>query len=322
MTTHQDIQTDCALIALDWGTSSLRCYRFDRNGQVIERRAHPWGIMNLPAVEHGEDAHAPYRVALQAACGDWLEAAPQAPLIAAGMVGSKQGWREAAYLNVPLSPDLIGSKLTEVDTGLGRPLWIVPGLLQTSTLPNVMRGEETQVIGALQTRHERELLIGLPGTHSKWVRVVAGRIEHFDTFMTGEVYGALCAHTILGRTMHKPDAADDAAFLRGARVALAPEGKSGVLSNIFSSRTLGLTGELAAEAQPDYLSGLLIGHELAALKTLYPAQAPAIVLIGDAGLCRRYQLALDLFGLGPVSQADAATEVGLWVLARHAGLVA
>ncbi|MDR6585272.1 2-keto-3-deoxygalactonate kinase [Herbaspirillum sp. BH-1] len=322
MTTHQDIQTDCALIALDWGTSSLRCYRFDRNGQVIERRAHPWGIMNLPAVEHGEDAHAPYRVALQAACGDWLEAAPQAPLIAAGMVGSKQGWREAAYLNVPLSPDLIGSKLTEVDTGLGRPLWIVPGLLQASTLPNVMRGEETQVIGALQTRHERELLIGLPGTHSKWVRVVDGRIEHFDTFMTGEVYGALCAHTILGRTMHKPDAADDAAFLRGARVALGPEGKSGVLSNIFSSRTLGLTGELAAEAQPDYLSGLLIGHELAALKTLYPVQAPAIVLIGDAGLCRRYQLALDLFGLGPVSQAEAATEVGLWVLARHAGLVA
>lgn len=318
---NQEHNQDCALIALDWGTSSLRCYRFDGHGQVLERRAHPWGIMNLPAVEHGDDAQAPYRAALEAACGDWLKAAPQAPLIAAGMVGSKQGWREAAYLNVPLAPHSIGSKLTQVDTGLGRVLWIVPGLLENSVLPNVMRGEETQVIGALQTRHERELLIGLPGTHSKWVRVIDGRIEHFDTFMTGEVYGALCGHTILGRTMHKPELPDDAAFLRGASVAQSPQGSLGVLSNIFSSRTLGLTGELAAEAQPDYLSGLLIGHEIAALKNLTPASAPAIVLIGDPGLCRRYQLALDLFGLGPASQASEATEVGLWVLARHAGLV-
>ncbi|MGC8035481.1 2-dehydro-3-deoxygalactonokinase, partial [Salmonella enterica] len=83
---------------------------------------------------------------------------------------------------------------------------------------------------------------------------------HFDTFMTGEVYGALCGHTILGRTMQKTEVADDEAFLRGAGVARTAQGKSGVLSNIFSSRTLGLTGELAAEAQPDYLSGLLIGH--------------------------------------------------------------
>jgi 2-dehydro-3-deoxygalactonokinase len=321
MTMTQETNQDCALIALDWGTSSLRCYRFDGRGQVVERRAHPWGIMNLPAVGHGDDAHAPYRAALEAACGDWLKAAPAAPLIAAGMVGSKQGWREAAYLNVPLAPSLIGSQLTEVDTGLGRALWIVPGLLEPGALPNVMRGEETQVIGALQTRTERELLIGLPGTHSKWVRVVDGRIEHFDTFMTGEVYAALCGHTILGRTMQKPEVADDAAFLRGASVAKSAQGKAGMLSNIFSSRTLGLTGELAADAQPDYLSGLLIGHEIAALKNLHPT-TPAIVLIGDAGLCRRYRLALDLYGLGPAVEAEGATEAGLWNLAQHAGLLA
>jgi 2-dehydro-3-deoxygalactonokinase len=139
--------------------------------------------------------------------------------------------------------------------------------------------------------------------------------------MTGEVYGALCGHTILGRTMQKPEVADDEAFLRGAGVARTAQGKSGVLSNIFSSRTLGLTGELAAEAQPDYLSGLLIGHEIAALKNLYPS-TPGIVLIGDPGLCRRYQLALDLYGLGPAAEAGAATEAGLWILAQHAGLLA
>lgn len=316
-----DQDTATALIALDWGTSSLRCYRFDAAGRVLERRAHPWGIMNLPAVAPGGHADAPYRAALEQACGDWLEAAPTAPLIAAGMVGSKQGWREAAYLNVPLAPDRIGRQMTEVDTGLGRVLRIVPGLLQISALPNVMRGEETQVVGALQQSGQQDMLIGLPGTHSKWVRVTAGRIAHFDTFMTGEVYAALSGHTILGRTMQQPDAPDDAAFLRGAAVAQSAAGQAGVLSTIFSTRTLGLTGELAATAQPDYLSGLLIGHEIAALKTLHDLRSQAIVLIGDAGLCRRYRLALELHGLGPVSEALAATEAGLWTLARHAGLL-
>ncbi|WDZ97036.1 2-dehydro-3-deoxygalactonokinase [Herbaspirillum sp. WKF16] len=319
--THNDSASSCALIALDWGTSSLRCYRFGAQGEVLERRAHPWGIMNLPVVEVGDDPEAPFRLALHSACGDWMEAAPDAPLIAAGMVGSKQGWREAPYLTVPLAPDRIGRKLTQVDTGAGRALHIVPGLLQVSTLPNVMRGEETQVVGALRQFHDDELLIGLPGTHSKWVRVSHGRLQHFDTFMTGEVYGALSTHTILGRTMHKPDAPDDAAFIRGARVAQTPEGLAGVLSNIFSSRTLGLTGELDAAAQPDYLSGLLIGHEIAALKAMTTLHRQRIVLIGDAGLCRRYRLALELYGMGPVSEAEQATEAGLWLLARHAGLV-
>ena len=309
------------MIALDWGTSSLRTYRFNAKGQVAEHRSHPWGVMHLPAVEDDKSPDAPFRRMLESACGDWIVNAPSAPLIAAGMVGSKQGWREAPYLTVPLAPDRIGRKLLQVDTGLGRVLHIVPGLLQVSTLPNVMRGEETQVIGALAQWKEEELLIGLPGTHSKWVRVSHGRIVHFYTFMTGEVYGALSAHTILGRTMQKPDAPDDAAFLRGVHVAQSTDGQAGVLSNIFSSRTLGLTGELAPTAQPDYLSGLLIGHELAALKAMTTTAPQRIGLIGDAALCRRYQLALAHLGMGDVAIANQATETGLWALARHAGLV-
>ncbi|MFL9927308.1 2-dehydro-3-deoxygalactonokinase [Herbaspirillum lusitanum] len=322
-----------ALIALDWGTSSLRCYRFDAAGKVLEQRSHPWGIMNLPAAEDADQPdcsgqHAGFRRALHKACADWIAAAPEAPLIAAGMVGSKQGWCEAPYLTVPLAPDRIGRKLTRVETGIGGPLYIVPGLLQVSTLPNVMRGEETQVIGALAQWPEKEVLIGLPGTHSKWVRVSNGRIAHFDTFMTGEVYGALCAHTILGRTMQRDpsQASDEAAFVRGARVAQTADGNAGVLSTIFSSRTLGLTGELLPTAQADYLSGLLIGHEIAALKqllaTAHDFSPQRLALIGDAALCKRYRLALDLYGVGPVTLAQQATEHGLWKLARHAGLVA
>ena len=140
--------------------------------------------------------------------------------------------------------------------------------------------------------------------------------------MTGEVT-PLRGHTILGRTMSDAAAPDMAAFERGLKVAGAPEGRAGVLSTIFSTRALGLTGELAPASQADYLSGLLIGHEIAALAALLRAQgqAPRIVLCGEPALCERYTLAMTHYGLGAPEQAQNATERGLWHLALAAGLV-
>lgn len=331
MTPATPSSSSTGLIALDWGTTSLRAYRFDADGRVADKRALPWGIMNLPPAEDGKDVSADspdagFRRALQAACGDWLRDFPGTPLIAAGMVGSKQGWREAPYLDVPLAVSEVGSTMTVVNTGFGVPLHIVPGLLQRSALPNVMRGEETQVAGILDQLQVDDLLIGLPGTHSKWVHVRGKRIEHFDTFMTGEMYAVLSNHTILGRTMQRAadtsDADDNAAFVRGALVAKSADGRAGMLSNIFSSRTLGLTGELSPRAQAHYLSGLLIGHEIAALlATTDGIRQQRIALIGDDALCERYRQALALYGLANVEIAAAATEHGLWKLAAHAGLV-
>lgn len=324
------IRYSSGLIALDWGTSSLRAYRFDADGTITGSRTLPWGVMRLPPVDADGPADEGFRTALRAACCDWLDEAPDLPMIAAGMIGSKQGWREAPYLETPLDINDIGRTLTIVDTGsdtqppLPR-LHIVPGLLQRAGLPNVMRGEETQVAGVLDQLQVNDLLIGLPGTHSKWVRVRGRRIVHFDTFMTGEVYAALCRHTILGRTMaldDDNDAMDEDAFLRGAVVAKTPEGRNGPLSTIFSSRTLGLTGELSARAQADYLSGLLIGHEIAALLAgATDVLQQRIALIGDAALCARYRQVLALYGLKEVEIAAAATERGLWKLALHAGLI-
>ena len=147
-----------------------------------------------------------------------------------------------------------------------------------------MRGEETQVLGILRHRcppseAAKPLLIGLPGSHSKWVRAVDGRIEHFDTFMTGEVFAALSSHTILGRTMQRSDTFDGEAFDRGVAVSRSANGAAGPLSTIFSCRTLGLAGELSGTAQSDYLSGLLIGHEFVALAQLLRQT--------DANLARR-----------------------------------
>jgi 2-dehydro-3-deoxygalactonokinase len=317
--------TSAALIALDWGTTSLRAYLFDANGAVLETRASTAGIMNLPrpAADGGFDA------AFDAVVGAWLDRAPGLPVIAAGMVGSAQGWKEAPYVNAPASADALVGGIVRVQTARGVPLNIVPGVLQNGELPNVMRGEETQIFGALAcagpSAAGKGLLIGLPGTHAKWVMVRDAKIERFDTFMTGEVFAALSEHTILGRTMLTPDQPDTDAFLRGVRVA-RDKGRAGVLATIFSTRTLGLTGQLAREQQPDYLSGLLIGHELSGLEAALAQQhstlaGSALQLIGNEALCERYRLALAQFSCHQADLVKQATERGLWRIAAQAGLV-
>jgi 2-dehydro-3-deoxygalactonokinase len=325
-----------ALIALDWGTTSLRAYLFDAHGRVLATRASPAGIMNLPkrAAEGGFDA------AFDDVCGAWLRQAPGVPVIAAGMVGSAQGWLEAPYVDAPASADALVSGIVRVQAACGATLHIVPGVLQRGELPNVMRGEETQIVGALSAQAQdsngatavesadppARSLIGLPGTHAKWAVVAQGRIERFHTFMTGEVFAALRDHTILGRTMTTPESPDTEAFLRGVNIA-REKGEAGMLATVFSTRTLGLTGQLSAEAQSDYLSGLLIGHELAGLEALLIRQRSSLAqqslrLIGNDALCERYRLALAQFGCLRAEPVSEATERGLWRIAVAAGLVA
>ncbi|WP_247840495.1 2-dehydro-3-deoxygalactonokinase [Pseudomonas sp. MWU12-3103b] len=320
------------LIALDWGTTSLRAYKLAAGGVVLEQRALSSGIMQLPKtprVIHGGECADGFELAFEEACGDWLEAQPDLPVIACGMVGSAQGWREAAYCETPANVANLGNSLQTLVSLRGTRVHIVPGVIQRSRLPNVMRGEETQVLGVLQNLPAEaggDLLIGLPGSHSKWVEVIEGRITHFDTFMTGEVFAVLSEHSILGRTQQQGAAFDGLAFDRGVQVALSADGELGVLSTLFSARTLGLTGELAPTAQADYLSGLMIGHELAALATVQrrrrnSVHLPSIILIGNAQLCARYGRALDACGFARVTLAEQATERGLWQLALAAGLL-
>ncbi|HVE06185.1 MAG TPA: 2-dehydro-3-deoxygalactonokinase [Paraburkholderia sp.] len=336
-TAHPAPPGTAALIALDWGTTALRAYLFDAAGGVLDTRASTAGIMNLPRAAHegGFDA------AFDAVCGAWLERAPQLPVVAAGMVGSAQGWQEAPYVETPASPDAIVRGIVRVQTARGATLHIVPGVLERGELPNVMRGEETQILGALDEATAATAvsaatagddadeapcaLIGLPGTHAKWVLVRGARIERFYTFMTGEVFAALSEHTILGRTMTTPDRPDTAAFLRGVSVARS-HGHAGMLATIFSTRTLGLTAQLAREEQPDYLSGLLIGHELNGLEAVLTRQQStlagrALRLIGNEALCERYRLALTQYGCQQAELVKHAAERGLWRIAVQAGLV-
>ncbi|SAK71925.1 2-keto-3-deoxy-galactonokinase [Caballeronia calidae] len=310
-----------ALIALDWGTTSLRAYLLGADGLALDTRASSAGIMKLPT--GGFDQ------AFEETCGAWLDVHAQLPVIAAGMVGSAQGWIEAPYVETPAGAEALVAGIVNVKTARGVTVHVVPGVLERGALPNVMRGEETQIFGALASdaslQGQGGALIGLPGTHAKWAFVSDARIERFYTFMTGEAFGALRDHTILGRTMHPSATHDEAAFQRGVDTA-RDAGHPGVLATIFSTRTLGLTGQLSAEQQADYLSGLLIGHELRGLNEVLARQQSSLTgrtlrLIGNDALCDRYRAALARFGCHDAATVAHATERGLYRIAAQAGLV-
>lgn len=317
-----------AVIALDWGTSSLRASLMDRDGHVLERRARPWGIQHLP--EGG------FVAALHGIAGDWRDRWPALPVVAAGMVGSRGGWREVPYVRCPADPAAIAAGLVAFDGGCGT-LHLVPGLIQEGGLPDVMRGEETQILGALATDPalaDGSLLV-LPGTHSKWARVEAERIVGFTTYLTGELFALLREHSLLGRPARDAGAAPaaatdvtpdewspDAAFQRGLRTA-RESGAAGIAGRIFSARSLFLTGGLSATQTLDYLSGLLVGEEIrSVLAGLGAGGCPPLVLLGDPALCRRYRAALAAFDIGQVRSLDDTGPAGVWRIARAAGLVA
>jgi 2-dehydro-3-deoxygalactonokinase len=347
---HPVVSSPARLIALDWGTSNLRASLLDGEGRMIETRAGAGGVMAVPEQR--------FEAALRALAGDWLDA-HRVPLIASGMIGSRQGWREAPYLDCPADQSAAAAMLTRVELSGGAVLHIAPGLrchsagdrLGDSTSDStgdsggdsaggsagdrapghfdVMRGEETQLWGA-------ELAAGsvcvLPGTHSKWAWMGAGgRIERFATYMTGELYGLLTQHGILGRLMQFGEKRP-AAFEMGVRLGLAEHARA--THAIFAARTAGLMGQHEAQALPDFLSGILIGIEIGSAthaQTRAKVQAPgqaqggavpaAVTVLGDEALVQRYGAALRIAGITPLPARSNATTRGQWCLAAAAGLL-
>ncbi|HSV34778.1 MAG TPA: 2-dehydro-3-deoxygalactonokinase [Ramlibacter sp.] len=289
------------LVAIDWGTSSLRAALLDAQGHALEERSFPRGILHVAPGE--------FPTVLEAACGDWLRGGNRLALIS-GMAGSRQGWAEAAYAACPAGFADVAAQLRWVQPGR---VAIVPGMsCEVRDVPDVMRGEETQVFGALRLLGLDSGVFVLPGTHSKWVNVRSQRIEQFSTFMTGEFYALLREHSILARTLPGEDGSlDEPAFVRGVRYALE---SASLLHTAFSARTLSLFDRLAAEALPSLLSGLVIGEELRA-QPLANRQGP-VVLIGSAVLTQRYEIALRLLGVRARCVGSQATWRGLWAIAQ------
>lgn len=281
------------MIGVDWGTTSLRAYRLDEAGAVLDRRESAQGILSV--------AEGGFPAVLDATIRPWLEAGEELVLLC-GMVGSRQGWREAPYLPCPAGPAEIAAATVPLPFPGARRCFLVPGLSARGPegVPDVMRGEETKLIGLLAELGDggaAGATLCLPGTHSKWARLEGGRVSGFATRMTGETRAVLLAHSILGR-LSAPAAregASDEAFRRGVRRS---RDRGGLLHHLFGTRALGLMGELAAEETDDYLSGLLIGHEVrAAAEDEGAGGGGAVHLAGSATLCRLYALAFDEYGV-------------------------
>jgi 2-dehydro-3-deoxygalactonokinase len=303
------------IIGLDWGTSSLRAYLIADGGAVIECRSCPWGIQHVPDGDFAK--------ALSDTISAWQTAHAGLPIIASGMIGSRGGWREVPYTPCPVDPSTLAAGLLSVASINGL-VHLVPGVIQPGSLPDVMRGEETQILGALaeELKLASLSLVVLPGTHCKWVFVRNGLIQSFSTHMTGELFAILREYSILGRPAREatPQKSDEA-FLLGIRVA-RDAAAGGLSGRLFSARSLFLTGELPAGHTIEYLSGLLIGEEIrSALAAHTPASLPPILLIGDRDLCSRYQMGLAEFGLPRVRVLENTAPRGLWMIAQAHGLV-
>ncbi|MEL6617622.1 MAG: 2-dehydro-3-deoxygalactonokinase [Pseudomonadota bacterium] len=282
---------DVAWIAVDWGTSHLRAWLMDARGQVMERRQSDDGMGGLD--------RAGFEPALRALVGDALDA----PVLACGMVGSRQGWAEAPYATVPCAPP--GAAEAVRVAGIDLDVRILPGVKQLKPA-DVMRGEETQIAGFMATHPEFDGVIALPGTHTKWVHVSAGEIVSFRTAMTGEMFGLFSKHSVLRHSMGA--GWDDDAFADGVDQAMSrPEGLAAAL---FSLRAESLLNDLPGNQARARLSGLLIGAELAAMRPYWLGQA--VALVGADALVTAYATALQAQAV-PVQKAaaEAMTLAGL-----------
>jgi 2-dehydro-3-deoxygalactonokinase len=302
-----------ALIAVDWGSSSFRAYLMAGDGAILDEMASADGVSTI-----AKDA---FPDTLRRLVGCWFDAYPNLSVLASGMVGSRHGWREAAYVRCPADPAEIAGSLIEVQAD-ARIVRLAPGLSWESAEgePDVMRGEEVEILGAADSGAR---LIVLPGSHSKWAAVEGDRVVRFKTFVTGELFAAIRDHTLAGAFARSSKgtlslAAFSLGVRRGAAAARGDLG-SGLLGALFGARALPLMGKLSERDAGEYLSGLLVGAEIAEARRLFPREAPR--LAGAERLVKRYLAAFQVLGEEARPAPPRAAARGLLILARHAGLV-
>lgn len=297
------------LAAVDWGTSRFRLWLLACDGAVLARSDGDDGLEAARAAGF----ESVLRRHLQAV------AAPEAlPVLVCGMAGSRQGWVEAPYVEVPAALDAVAQAVVPVP-GVGRDVRIVPGLAKRdAAAPDVMRGEETILIGVTPESASGRARICLPGTHSKWVEMEGRRVADFATHLTGELYAVLSGHSILRHSVAgtgtKVDP-EDPEFLEALRRALDPAGH--LTAGLFPIRAAALLAGLAPAAASARLSGLLIGAEIAA--ALPPDSADrTVTLVASGRMARLYERALAEAGAAATClDAEAAVCRGLLAIARR-----
>ncbi|HET7084334.1 MAG TPA: 2-dehydro-3-deoxygalactonokinase [Rhizomicrobium sp.] len=273
--------SEAAFIAGDWGTSRLRLYLCDASGNVLARG-------------EGEGASAPDCAArFAAAVASWDRAHGVLPAVLSGMVGSTIGWREVPYLKCPAKPAAIAAAALHLEQD-GRAVAILPGLCCNGKTgaPDVMRGEETQILGALRLYShlaKGNHIFCLPGTHTKWAAVRDGAVIQFQTALSGELFELLRRHSVLARDSSEVNA-QGPAFALGLEFARQNR-KADLLHLLFSARSRVVTGEMAAPDAASYLSGVILGKDIATALALFDLDGP-VQLICTPALAGLYGKAL------------------------------
>lgn len=287
-------------IAVDWGTTNLRAYAM-QGATVLARAGSDDGMGKLAA-----DGFEP---ALMALITDWLGTG-SVPVIACGMVGSRQGWVEAPYRTVPCTP--LADTLTPAPTSGALDVRVVSGLSQASPA-DVMRGEETQVAGFLALNPGWDGVLCMPGTHTKWVHLSAGEVVSFQTFMSGELFALISTQSVLRHSLDA-DGWDADAFVDAVSDAMSrPEA---LAARLFGLRAGNLLQGIEAGVTRATLSGLLIGAELAAARAYWLGQN--IAILGTNDQARAYQEALRPQGVeAMLVDTEKATLAGLTAAYRN-----
>jgi len=288
-------------LGIDWGTSNRRAYVLDARGELVHQHSDDAGILHVERDFEGSLRQLLQTLGLRSA-----------DIVMSGMIGSRNGWYEAPYLSMDQPLTALHDNLMEIATDIpGVRCRIAPGYkyIDPNGVPDVMRGEETQVLGTLSLSASDGWFL-LPGTHSKWVHVEHGRMTEFLTFMTGELFSLMSQHGTLSKVMTEQQSIPEA-FAAG--VCAARHGS--FTHTAFGCRALVVTDMMPADHTASYLSGLLIGSEVHDIlqRTRGPLHSP-VQVVGSPGLSARYLSALELLNI----HARAWQPDGIYLAALRA----
>lgn len=288
-------------VAVDWGTSNLRAWGIDSSGDIAFSRSSPDGMSRLtreqyPSVLTGllAEVHEPLDVLI------------------CGMAGARQGWLEAPYLDAPadlralsngaVTPDMPGDQFAPL---------ILPGVCQREVgAEDVMRGEETQLLGLSALIPGFSGLAIMPGTHSKWAILEGTTLKRFSSAMTGEIFELLRVHSVLRHSLGGELDGEERDIGFDAGLALGLDKPERLTATLFKVRAGALLSGRSPAWCAGFLSGLLIGAEIGGQRDwIGSAEIP---LIGSVGLCSLYQGALARLGAkSRIVDATDATLAGL-----------
>lgn len=278
LTTSVDSVSIRPFVAVDWGTTSFRLWSLSSQGEVVERSNGPFGMSGLKKSDFAKvlDENL-VKLGIPA----------DTPVVICGMAGAAQGWIEVPYMSTSEDVFSIGRHAVRVPEEI-REVYILPGVMQLEP-SNVMRGEETQILGLLATQPDFKGTVCMPGTHTKWVQIHNGCIDSFSTCMTGELFALLSEHSVLKHSMAS-SGWDEIAFEKALLDVM--DSPTRLAERLFGIRAATLLDDQSSETARARLSGMLIGLELAAMRLFWAAGN--IAIIGEPSLCQTYSAALDL----------------------------